>query len=96
MVSATAVQAYLAGARAYARALETAAGQYQAEQDAPQRQRQAAPGPARPSTGYVVHWLAQQLGTDDPSRQLRGQAAYARSAAQPTIQGPVGAVSLLV
>jgi len=52
----------------------------------------------RPSAGFVVHRMNEALGErDDPAQRLRGRAAYAAQAARGVaIEGPVGAVSLLV
>jgi hypothetical protein len=52
----------------------------------------------RPAVGYVVHRMNEALGAQaDPAQRLRGQAAYAAQAARAlSIEGPVGAVSLLV
>jgi len=53
---------------------------------------------SQPSAGYIVQRLSQEYdGGSDPGRRIRGSAVYAAAAARDTtIEGPVGAVSLLV
>ena len=54
---------------------------------------------SQPAVGYVVQRLTQEHsdGGSDPGRRIRGNAVYAAAAARDTaIEGPVGAVSLLV
>jgi hypothetical protein len=95
---ATAVQAYTAGARAYARAVAPADDVPRWRSFEEERSRAWTVWRAtRPDAGYVAHRLAQELNGDDPGRRMRGQMAYAAQAARSaTLEGPVGSVSLLV